>query len=335
MRAKPLVFALLVATAALASACVRDAPVAPEQRASLPGPATLIVDARESADPAIIDQVVDMYNTGMNGGGWTLAGELYAPDAVFHEPGFPQVTDLASLIAELTFESQVLAHNYHFTLEDVFAAGDEVVARLTVTADFVFRMPAPRPYVHPLMVVFRFESGKIAEEWWQFDMLGVQEQVGLRPRTRPSYGWTAPSPVTGDPGIPQQNASLARRVVQVMDSGNLVLADHVLSPAYVHHDPVLPFATDRATFESIVVVGMRTAFPDLDFTIDDIVASGDRVGVRFTASGTQLAPFFGIPGTGRQVAWTGNMIFRVADGQIVEGWEEWDLTGLLKQLTAP
>ncbi len=333
MRARSLVpgFVLL---AAFTSACVRDAPVAPEERSSLRGPAALIVDAREGAAPAVIDQVVAMFNTGMNGGGWALASELYAPDAVFHAPGFPQVTDLASQIAELTFESQVLAHDFHFTLEDVFGAGDEVVARLTVTANFVYGMPSPRPYVHPVMVVFRFEGGKIAEEWWQFDLLGVQEQLGALPRTRPAYGWSAPSTLTGDPGIPQQNASLARRAMQTVNAANAVLGDQVFSPAYVNHDPVVPLATDWPTYRS-VIDAQRAAFPDLHLTIQDLFASGDRVALRVKWTGTHLGPFNGIPATGRQVETTLTIIYRIANRQIVEGWVAWDAAGMLQQLMAP
>jgi steroid delta-isomerase-like uncharacterized protein len=327
---------LLLITAAFAAACGRDDPVAVAQRTHSPDPPrAVIVAAREGADPAVIDQVVDMYNTGMNGGGWALAQEIYTAGAVFHQPGFPQVTDVESLIAELSFESQVLNDNFHIALDDVFGAGDEVVGRFTVTADFILGVPAPVTYVHPLIVVFRFENGRIAEEWWQFDMLGVQEQVGLLPRTRPAYGWSPTSTVTGDPGIPQQNASLARRAIQFVNTGNLVLAEHVLSVGYVHHEPVAPTTTDRANLESAIIDLMRQAFPDIRVTIDDVVASGDRVGVRLTFRGTQMGAFAGVPATGRQVEFTGNAIYRMADGMIVEGWLVWDAAGLLQQLTAP
>ncbi len=333
MRAKPLVSALLVATAAFALACA-DQSVAPERRPALRGPAALVVDAREGADPAIIEQVVQMYNTGFSGGGWAVAGEIYAPDYVPHMPGLPQVTDLASLIAELTLESYMVAPDYHITLEDVFGSGDEVVGRFTATANWVFGVPEPVPYVHPFIVVFRFENGKIAEEWWQFDMLGVQEQLGALPRTRPSYGWSAPSTLTGDPGIPQQNASLARRAMQTVNTGNPVLGDQVFSPGYVNHDPAVPLATDWPSYRS-VIEAQRAAFPDLRLTIEDVIASGDRVALRVRWTGTQLGPFNGIPATGRHVEIGLNVIYRVADGQIVEGWDAYDVAGLIQQLLAP
>lgn len=327
---------LLLLATALAAGCDGDGAVGLAQQAPLPGPETAAVVAlREGSDEAMIDQVVQMYNTGMNEGGWALAEEIYAPGATFHLPGFPQVTDLPSLIAELSFESLVLNDDFHITMDDVFGAGDDMVARLTATADWIYGVADPVPYVHPLIVVFRFENGKIAEEWWQFDMLGVQEQVGFLPSTRTGYGWSPPSAVTGDPGIPQQNASLARRAIQLVQTGNLVLGDHVLSPAYLNHDPALPMATDRSSFYSVALEAMRAAFPDVRLTIDDLVASGDRVAVRFTARGTHLGTFAGIPATGREAEWTHTVIYRMADRQIVEGWSAWDAAGLLQQLMAP
>lgn len=327
---------LLLLAAALAGGCGADDPVAPARPGPLPGPAAAaVVAVREGADPAVIRQVVEMYNTGMNGNGWALAREIYAPDARFHLPGFPQVTDLPSLIAELSFESQMVIRDFQVALEDVFAAGDEVVGRFTATGTWILGVPEPTAYVNPWIVVFRFEDGKIAEEWWEYDLVGVQEQLGALPPTRTEYGWSASSPLAGDPGIPQHNASLARRAVQFVNTGNLELADHVLSPDLVNHQPDAPMATDRSSFESMILGLVRAAFPDVHLTIDQLVARGDRVGVRFTAEGTHLGAFAGIPATGKQVQWTANVIYRIADGRIVEAWTVWDAAGLLQQMMAP
>jgi predicted ester cyclase len=83
------------------------------------------------------------------------------------------------------------------------------------------------------------------------------------------------------------------------------------------------------------VNGLREAFPDIQVRVEDVIAGGDRVAVRFTAAGTQMAPFFGIPATGRHVEWTGIAIYRIADGRIVEAWWAGDTARLLRRLTAP
>jgi predicted ester cyclase len=324
---------LLPLSAVVAGGCGPDDPVAPAQQVPLAGPQGAAgVAARKVADLAVVEQVAELYNTGMNGGGWAAAQDIYAPDAVFHTPGFPQITDLPSLIA--LFESEVMTRDFHVVLEDVFGAGDKVVGRFTATAEWIPGVPEPMPYVNPWIVVHHIEDGKIAEEWWQYDLIGVQEQVGFLPRTRTQYGWSEPSTLTGDPGIPQQNASLARRAIHFVNTGNLVRANHVLSPSFVNHQPDAPLATDRSSFESVVLDVVRAAFPDVHVTINDLIASGDRVGVRFTASGTHLGAFAGIPATGKQVQWTANVIYRIADRQIIEAWTVWDAAGLLQQIMA-
>ena len=76
----------------------------------------------------------------------------------------------------------------------------------------------------------------------------------------------------------------------------------------------------------------RTAFPDLRMTFEDQIAEADRVVTRWTATGTNLGPFEGMPATGRQARVTGIFINRVVDGQITESWSSYDRMGLVQQL---
>lgn len=78
----------------------------------------------------------------------------------------------------------------------------------------------------------------------------------------------------------------------------------------------------------------RKAFPDLRFTVEDLIAEGDRVAVRVSFHGTHQGEFLGISSTGRQVVGTGIEIVRFAGGQIVEEWHKYVL-GLVRQLQAP
>ena len=63
-----------------------------------------------------------------------------------------------------------------------------------------------------------------------------------------------------------------------------------------------------------------------------MIAEGDKVAVRFTARGTHKGEFLGIPPTGKQVAWAGINIYRVASGKIAETWQLSDGLGLMQQL---
>ena len=79
---------------------------------------------------------------------------------------------------------------------------------------------------------------------------------------------------------------------------------------------------------------IRTAFPDLHMTFEDQISEADRVVTRWTATGTHLGPFQGIPPTGRQARTTGIFINRVVGGQITESWASYDGLGLVQQLRA-
>ena len=77
---------------------------------------------------------------------------------------------------------------------------------------------------------------------------------------------------------------------------------------------------------------LRVAFPDMQFTLQDLIASEDRVVVRWTMDGTHAGPLAGIPATGKRVQQRANVIYRLADGKIAEGWALMDQAGMLRQL---
>jgi steroid delta-isomerase-like uncharacterized protein len=68
--------------------------------------------------------------------------------------------------------------------------------------------------------------------------------------------------------------------------------------------------------------------------IEDMVAEGDRVTVRITVDGTHKGDQLGVPASGRRVQIQGMVMVRIANGQIVEGWNSWDQLGLLRQIGA-
>jgi predicted ester cyclase len=74
------------------------------------------------------------------------------------------------------------------------------------------------------------------------------------------------------------------------------------------------------------------AFPDIQFTIEELLADGDTVVARTTAHGIQTGEFQGIPATGAAVTSSGIAIYRLTGGKIVEQWLEYDQLGLLQQL---
>ena len=78
----------------------------------------------------------------------------------------------------------------------------------------------------------------------------------------------------------------------------------------------------------------RNAFPDVRITLDDTVASGDLVAVRWTATGTHNGDGLGIAATGKPVSFEGMSFIRVEGGRFLEGWNAFDRLGMLQQVGA-
>jgi predicted ester cyclase len=135
----------------------------------------------------------------------------------------------------------------------------------------------------------------------------------------------------------EANKALARRVAEELyNQGDLAVADQVFADNYVEHHPLPPgFPSGRDAVKQFAA-GLRSAFPDFHYTVEDEIADADRVVLRLTARGTHLGdwPLLGIPATGRQASWSEVHIVRVADGQIVEHWPSSDQLGLVQQLSA-
>ena len=133
--------------------------------------------------------------------------------------------------------------------------------------------------------------------------------------------------------LSDNKAVVLRSEAELWSKGNLAVADELYSPDFVCHFIVGP---EWRGLEGIkgAVRSHRTSFPDWHERVDDIVAEGDRVVIRFTPTGTQLGEFQGIAPTGRKVSIQEVAIFRVVDGKIVEQWGMPDIHGLMQQLGA-
>ncbi len=119
------------------------------------------------------------------------------------------------------------------------------------------------------------------------------------------------------------------------NQGHVALFDELLAPNFLYHDPIWPDVHTREDFKRYVTA-VRSAYPDLHFTIEDLFAEGDKVVVRLTFRGTNtgefVAPTRHRPATGKQVTMTAINIFRFAGGKVVESWTQADYLGLNQQL---
>ncbi len=124
----------------------------------------------------------------------------------------------------------------------------------------------------------------------------------------------------------EQNKTLVRRCFEeIWNKEDWAIADELIATDHVSHDPAYPWIPSGTEGIKQLITIYRTAFPDTQFTIEEMVAEGDKVVTRWTARGTYRA-------TSQPTTVSGTNIDRIAGGKIVEHWSHWDSLGLLQQL---
>jgi predicted ester cyclase len=137
---------------------------------------------------------------------------------------------------------------------------------------------------------------------------------------------------------PSDLSAASRRLLEeTFNDGNLALIDQLIAPNAVNHDPTTPAELRGlpAPEQFKRTVSMyRSAFPDVKMIVDDVIAAGDKVVLRWHSEGTHRGELVGLAPTGVHAAVTGISIDQWNDGKVVEAWVEWDNLGLARQLGA-
>jgi steroid delta-isomerase-like uncharacterized protein len=129
------------------------------------------------------------------------------------------------------------------------------------------------------------------------------------------------------------NKQLVGAFIQALfTDGDLGAVDRYLDPDMVNHDPPFPGAPGGPEGMRQAAAMYRRALPDWHSQVEQLVAEGDTVVERFTASGTHRGELMGVPGTGKVIVLRGIQMFRIEDGKIVERWGQLDQLGILWQL---
>lgn len=129
----------------------------------------------------------------------------------------------------------------------------------------------------------------------------------------------------------QNIAILQRFIEEVINQGHLEAADEIVHEDFVELDPLPGQSQGREGLKQ-VIARIRTAFPDIHWTIDEVVASGDKVVSRFTWTGTHKDSFLDIPATNRSVTVRGVVIDRLSKGKMADSRILMDTMGLMQQL---
>jgi steroid delta-isomerase-like uncharacterized protein len=127
---------------------------------------------------------------------------------------------------------------------------------------------------------------------------------------------------------------VSRLLLDGYGKGDLGAVDDTVATDSIHYDDYLPEPVNGSAGVAEVISGYRTAYPDLQITVDEQIAEGDGVATRWTARGTHNGDLMGIAPTGKQITVSGIIIHRIQNGKIVEGRVSWDSLGMLQQLGA-
>jgi len=132
----------------------------------------------------------------------------------------------------------------------------------------------------------------------------------------------------------EANKEIARRFFEEMwNLRNLDIVEELISADMQGHAPTGEFVGYEG--ERQTILGTVEAFPDLQITIDDIIAEDNKVALLTSYHGTHTGTLMGqIPPTGAEVAMTGGVLFHFAEGKIVEAWSFADMLGLMQQIGA-
>jgi steroid delta-isomerase-like uncharacterized protein len=131
----------------------------------------------------------------------------------------------------------------------------------------------------------------------------------------------------------EANKALVRRFIdEIFVRGRPEAVDELLADDFISH-------TWRSTGDGKgdlkrAMERLSTVLADSRFTVEDLIAEGDRVAVRVTAQATQVGEFMGVEPSGKSYSIGEVHIFRIRDGQVVEHWHQYDQLGMLQQLGA-
>jgi steroid delta-isomerase-like uncharacterized protein len=132
------------------------------------------------------------------------------------------------------------------------------------------------------------------------------------------------------------NKAVVRRYIEeVLNREKTAIIDELIALNFIGHDPLGPDIHGPEGVKQRQAL-YRSSFPDLLYTVEEMVAEDDAVVWRWTAHGTHKGEIMGVAPTRKQVTIVGTMTCHLVDGKLQEAWNNWDVSGLLRQLgTSP
>ena len=133
----------------------------------------------------------------------------------------------------------------------------------------------------------------------------------------------------------EENKALVRRFIEeVINEGNMATVDELVDPDWVDHDPNSPEEIRGIEGSKQFYGDFRSAFPDVQVTIEEQVAEGDKVVTLWSFRSTHQGELVGMPASGNQVTIKGMSMDRISGGKFVETWDMYDALGMMQQIGA-
>ena len=278
-----------------------------------------------------------------NKGNLAIFDELFAPDFVsYGGAGFQDLLG-AGAFRELYKQYLIGIPDLIFRVDQIIVEGNLAAVRGTLggthQGNFMgFAPPSGKHIQWTGTAIMRFnQAGLIDARWQEWDGLSVMQQLGVpTPITVPS---TVDLPVQIPPyeagfgyTTPLQNKSKALHYFEeYWNKNNSTALDELFHPQCAYPEtPQYPPGPDGMKVVSNLV---RDAISDYKLEILTVLADGDRVMVRNRQTGVHTGEFMGLAPSGARVTWGEISIFRFAGGQVVEGWFNVDLLGLVQQMS--
>jgi predicted ester cyclase len=286
------------------------------------------------------------YEEGVNHGDLSLFDEVIAPDAIYHAATVMDATGPEALKAIFADLFAGLPGT-QYTLLTSTAGPDAVAVRYQASGvhsgEFRGFAPTGETITWTQSTFVHVACGQISEIWSEVSQLDRLQQFGGleadSPAERMAGTGAATSPAatpTGEaescaPASPDEVLAVVDRVrAEVYNEGTFEVMPEIFAEDYVHGSANGP---DAIGIEAGVqrIGTFVTAFPDLEWTFDEVIVEGDRVSARWTTRGTHDGELAGIAPTGNSVEFTGISHFTVHCGKVVEFQTEMDAAGMLAQ----
>jgi steroid delta-isomerase-like uncharacterized protein len=133
--------------------------------------------------------------------------------------------------------------------------------------------------------------------------------------------------------MPMDSKAIVRRLYEdVWNKRKLELVSDIISPSHALHDNNFPGSSVGPEAYRAQMATYLAAFPDLRFTVEDIVAEKDKVAASWTISGTHKGEIWGVRPTNKKMSLDGITIHHIANGKIIDSYISSDALGLMRQL---